>query len=101
MEIELFNLIQSIELKITFRKEKTFLQILNLVTHRTRKVVREMFLNDAPQISSLAWGGPKLDILYVTTANKDGKQPPGSGRIHKVTGLGTSGYSGVKVCLCH
>lgn len=59
-----------------------------------------MLLN-ATQISSLAWGGPKLDILYVTTANKDGKQPPGSGYIYKVTGLGTRGYAGVKARVCH
>lgn len=59
-----------------------------------------MFVN-ATQISSMAWGGPKLDILYVTTANKDGKQPPESGHIFKVTGLGTKGYTGVKARICH
>lgn len=31
----------------------------------------------ATQVSSLAFGGPNLDILFVTTANKDGKQPEG------------------------
>lgn len=62
--------------------------------------MREIFF-DIPEITSLAWGGPNLDILYVTTANKDGKQPFGSGQIHKIVGLGTRGYAGVKARICH
>lgn len=31
----------------------------------------------ATQATSLAFGGPELDILFVTTGNKDGKQPEG------------------------
>lgn len=57
----------------------------------------------ATQITSLAFGGPKLDILYVTTANKDGKQPEGSGYLYKVTGLcaksNLKGYAGVPLNL--
>lgn len=50
----------------------------------------------ATQITSLAFGGPKMNILYVTTANKDGRQPEGSGYLYKITGLCTTGYPGVK-----
>lgn len=50
----------------------------------------------ATQVTSLAFGGPDLDILYVTTANKDGKQPEGSGYLYKVTGLCAKGNAGVK-----
>lgn len=53
----------------------------------------------ATQITSLAFGGQNLDILYVTTANKDGKQPEGSGYLYKVTGLGAKGYAGVPLKL--
>lgn len=49
----------------------------------------------ATQITSLAFGGPHLNILYVTTANKDGKQPEGSGYLYQVTGLCAYGYDGV------
>lgn len=53
----------------------------------------------ATQITSLAFGGPNLDILYVTTANKDGKQPEGSGYLYKITGLLVKGYAGVDLDL--
>lgn len=53
----------------------------------------------ATQITSLTFGGPFLNTLYVTTANKDGKQPEGSGYLYKVTGLCASGYAGVKLNL--
>ncbi|KAJ6639871.1 Regucalcin [Pseudolycoriella hygida] len=43
---------------------------------RTKKILMEIEL-PATQVTSLAFGGPKLDILFVTTANKDGKQPEG------------------------
>lgn len=53
----------------------------------------------ATQVTSVAFGGPNLDILYVTTANKDGKQPKGSGYLYKVTGLKARGYAGVPLNL--
>lgn len=42
------------------------------------------------QITSIAFGGPNLDILYVTAASHERgtKQPPPSGRLFKITGLG-------------
>lgn len=47
----------------------------------------------AEQITSAAFGGPNLDILYVTTAAKEfkSKQPPPAGKLFKVTGLGVKG----------
>jgi gluconolactonase len=47
----------------------------------------------AEQVTSVAFGGPDLDILYVTTAAKEFKspQPPPAGKLFKVTGLGVRG----------
>ena len=47
----------------------------------------------AEQVTSAAFGGPNLDILFVTTAAKEFKtpQPPPSGGLFKVTGLGVTG----------
>jgi gluconolactonase len=47
----------------------------------------------AEQVTSAAFGGPNLDILYVTTAAKEfkTKQPPPAGSLFKVTGLGVTG----------
>lgn len=55
----------------------------------------------AKQVTSMAFGGPNLDILYVTTAatNRDGEQPPLSGHLFKVTGLNAKGFPGVEVRL--
>ncbi|XP_062536350.1 regucalcin-like [Armigeres subalbatus] len=45
------------------------------------------------QITSAAFGGPNLDILFVTTAAKEFKspQPAPAGALFKVTGLGVKG----------
>lgn len=47
----------------------------------------------AEQVTSAAFGGPNLDILFVTTAGKEfkSKQPPPAGKLFKVTGLGVKG----------
>lgn len=47
----------------------------------------------AEQITSAAFGGPNLDILYVTSAKKEfkSKQPPPAGGLFKITGLGVKG----------
>jgi len=44
----------------------------------------------AEQVTSAAFGGPNLDILFVTTAAKEFKspQPAPAGQLFKVTGLG-------------
>jgi len=53
----------------------------------------------AEQVTSAAFGGPNLDILYVTTAatERSGPQPKPAGSLFKVTGLGATGLPGVKV----
>lgn len=53
----------------------------------------------APQVTSVAFGGPDLDILFVTTANLPelGKTTEFSGRLFQVTGLKTKGFPGVRV----
>ncbi|KRG07001.1 regucalcin isoform X1 [Drosophila mojavensis] len=50
------------------------------------------------QITSVAFGGPNLDILYVTTASKF-DQPAPAGTTYKVTGLNAKGYPGVNLKL--
>ncbi|XP_055545457.1 regucalcin-like [Wyeomyia smithii] len=56
------------------------------------QVVQEIVI-PAKQVTSVAFGGPKLDELYVTTAKKlvlDPQNPP-AGATFKVTGLGVVG----------
>lgn len=57
-----------------------------------------------PQVTSVAFGGPHLDELYVTSANiflskEQQKKYPASGAVFLVTGLGVKGYSGQPVKL--
>ncbi|KAH8411254.1 hypothetical protein KR215_000946, partial [Drosophila sulfurigaster] len=63
------------------------------VNPSTGKVLLEIKL-PTKQITSVAFGGPNLDILYVTTAAKFG-QPAPAGTTYKVTGLNAKGYPGV------
>jgi len=53
------------------------------------------------QITSAAFGGPNLDILYVTSAatERSGPQPPPAGSLFKVTGLDVKGLPMSKVRL--
>ncbi|GBP54106.1 Regucalcin [Eumeta japonica] len=50
-----------------------------------------------PQVTSTTFGGPNLDVLFVTTAKLDfnGPQEPPAGAVFKVTGLGVKGYPNV------
>jgi sugar lactone lactonase YvrE len=55
-------------------------------------------------VTSVAFGGPQLDELYVTTASKflseeQLKKYPGSGATFHVTGVGVRGYPGQPVKL--
>jgi len=55
-------------------------------------------------VTSVAFGGPQLDELYVTSANiflskEQKKKYPASGAVFRVTGLGVKGYSGQPVKL--
>jgi len=58
----------------------------------------------APNVTSVAFGGPQLDELYVTTAKmflseEQLKKYPGSGATFHVTGVGVKGYPGQTVKL--
>lgn len=58
----------------------------------------------APHVTSVAFGGPQLDELYVTTATiflseEQLKKYPGSGSTFRVTGVGVKGYAGQTVKL--
>ncbi|XP_076255381.1 regucalcin-like [Rhynchophorus ferrugineus] len=67
-------------LKINPRKPETLIQTVDI---------------PAKQTTSVAWGGPNLDILYVTSASftVDGEvlSPPNHGATFKITGLGVKG----------
>lgn len=56
----------------------------------TKKVLREIPI-PTNQVTSAAFGGPNLDILYVTTAGKPKPRPAPAGGLFKVTGLGVRG----------
>lgn len=53
------------------------------------------------QVTSAAFGGENLDILYVTTAAQPRNEPQSeeAGYLFQVTGLGAKGLSGVKARL--
>lgn len=60
------------------------------VNPTTKKVVQEIVIPNVSQITSLAFGGPNLDELFVTTARLDLKPAPAGG-LFKITGLGVKG----------
>lgn len=51
----------------------------------------------ASQVTSVAFGGPKFDILFVTTAARGDSQPEAAGHLYKVTGLNSVGSAAVNV----
>jgi len=68
------------------------------VNGQSGKVEQEIKL-PAEQVTSVAFGGPNLDILFATTAaiERAGPQPKPAGALFKITGLGVKGLPGVKV----
>ena len=57
-----------------------------------------------PHVTSVAFGGPQLDELYVTTGKfflteEQLKKYPEAGSIFRVTGVGVKGYPGQTVKL--
>ena len=44
----------------------------------------------AEQVTSVAFGGPQMDELFVTTSS-NGDKPAPAGELFKVTGLGVKG----------
>lgn len=65
---------------------------------REGKVLAEYKIPSVSQITSAAFGGPKLDILFVTTASR-GDQPAEAGHLYRINGLDAVGTPGVKVKL--
>ncbi|KPU79867.1 uncharacterized protein Dana_GF27789 [Drosophila ananassae] len=65
------------------------------VNPSTGKILVEIKIPTS-QVTSLAFGGPSLDILYVTTANIS-ELPKPAGTIFQVTGLNAKGYPGVNL----
>lgn len=54
------------------------------------------------KVTAAAFGGPNLDVLYVTTAQlivNGIKQPAPAGAVFKVTGTGARGFPSCKVKL--
>lgn len=51
----------------------------------------------ASQVTSVAFGGPMFDVLFVTTAARGESQPDAAGHLYKVTGLNSIGSAAVKV----
>ncbi|XP_055844172.1 regucalcin-like [Episyrphus balteatus] len=66
---------------------------------KKRKIVQKIEI-PAKEITSCAFGGPNLDILFVTTANE--KYPSSNaGKTYMVTGLGARGLPMTKLNLKH
>ncbi|CAH0587187.1 unnamed protein product [Chrysodeixis includens] len=69
---------------------------------RKKKVLEKIDI-PVPQVTSVTWGGPNLDILYVVTgcinfADRGMPDPP-SGATYAVTGLNARGHPNLKVRL--
>ncbi|CAG9787984.1 unnamed protein product [Diatraea saccharalis] len=66
--------------------------VLN-INPRTGQLLRKIPI-PAKQVTSATFGGPNMDVLYVTTAslNIEGEQLPPCGATFAVTGLGVKGH---------
>lgn len=67
------------------------------INPRTKKVEMEIAI-PAKYVTTLAFGGPQLDELFVATASLDTQDPP-AGALFKVTGLGVKGLPMTKMVL--
>ncbi|KOB71073.1 Regucalcin [Operophtera brumata] len=67
---------------------------------RTSKLLQKVPI-PARQVTSATFGGPGLDVLYVTSAsmNRGEEQKPPCGSTFKITGLGVKGHENVNVKL--
>lgn len=61
-----------------------------VINPQKKEIIREISM-PTEQVTSLAFGGPNLDILYATTAGKPKPKPAPAGGIFKITGLGVKG----------
>lgn len=75
-----------------------FLNLFPLLqsTRRTGQLV-DKYEIPAKQVTSVAFGGPNLDILFVTTAARGVGHPDTAGHLYQITGLNATGYAGVDV----
>ncbi|XP_053690961.1 regucalcin-like [Sabethes cyaneus] len=74
---------------------------------KKRAIVQEIGL-PVTQVTSVAFGGPRLDELFVTSAATDvfdgtegliNRRPPGSGKVFRISGLGVKGQGMNKIVL--
>lgn len=56
-------------------------------------IKREILIPGVQQVTSVIFGGPELDELFVTTASLD-KKGPAAGGLFRITGLGVTGLIG-------
>ncbi|KAI4465926.1 regucalcin [Holotrichia oblita] len=71
-------------------------QIINVDTRKPNTIIRTIDL-PVKETTSLAFGGPSLDELYVTTGSMlpiDGNSSPEDGYVYKISGLGVRGFAG-------
>lgn len=61
-----------------------------VINPATKEIIREITM-PVEQVTSLAFGGPNLDILFATTAGRPKPKPAPAGGLFKITGLGTKG----------
>lgn len=61
-----------------------------VIDPKSKKILREIEM-PTKQVTSLAFGGKNLDILYATTAGRPTPQPSPAGGLFKITGLGVKG----------
>lgn len=76
------------------KTQNTFVQIIN-VNPKTKQLLRKIKL-PAENVTSAAFGGPLLDILYVTTSGhgltaEQRKETPYAGSVFAIEGLGVHG----------
>lgn len=75
---------------------KALVNFLFIVSNRGGTLLLEIEF-PASQVTSVAFGGPEFDILFVTTAARGDLQPEAAGHLYKVTGLNCVGSAAVKV----
>lgn len=84
------------------------MKILKIVIYfRKSKIIKKIKM-PAEIITSVAFGGPKLDILFVMTGSKAFKLSSGevlssfssgSGLVYMIKGLGATGFAGRKLLI--
>lgn len=60
------------------------------INPKTEKIEMEISI-PTPQVTSAAFGGANLDILFITTAGKPAPQAAPAGGLFKITDLGAKG----------